>query len=463
MFASAKYPSATHTGASPQATKPLPFFQAKLTVNTPGDAHEREADAVADQVMRMKTGDAPIIQRMPLTPISAVQRACANCEKEKEGVQRKETGGGDASGKAAPSIVSDVLSSSGGHQMDGSTRQFMESRFGQDFSQVRIHTDSRAAESASAIQARAYTSGRHVVFGSGEYQPSSEGGQRLLAHELVHVGQQQGGKTEHSKVQRSWWKGLFGGLGAGLGMAIGSFAGPLGMLLGGVIGGLAGFFGGTQFGKKGGQDENGLRDFSSPQQIFTPNDRDTERNIDVAIITSPTISPHIGRQIREGIRIEGTVRYYYDRKSFETAQAGIGNSTHGSENVGGFYDRKTNRIHLPPSPRLESLIHEAIHRFSADFRGSSFINEGLTQLFTNVILRENGISNGIAYPNQLRVAEAIRDKIGGEQNLARIFFSGGLKVLTDAVLINPETDRGEFISLANRRATDELIRFIREH
>jgi hypothetical protein len=194
MFASAKYPSATHTGASPQATKPLPFFQAKLTVNTPGDAHEREADAVADQVMRMKTGDAPIIQRMPLTPISAVQRACANCEKEKEGVQRKETGGGDASGKAAPSIVSDVLSSSGGHQMDGSTRQFMESRFGQDFSQVRIHTDSRAAESASAIQARAYTSGRHVVFGSGEYQPSSEGGQRLLAHELVHVGQQ----SQHS-------------------------------------------------------------------------------------------------------------------------------------------------------------------------------------------------------------------------------------------------------------------------
>jgi hypothetical protein len=170
-----------------------PFFQAKLTVNQPGDAHEREADAVADQVMRMKTGDAPIIQRMPLTPTSAVQRACANCEKEKESVQRKETGGGDASGKAAPSIVSNVLSSSGGHQMDGSTRQFMESRFGQDFSQVRIHTDSRAAESASAIQARAYTSGRNVVFGSGEYQPSSESGQRLLAHELVHVGQQGGG------------------------------------------------------------------------------------------------------------------------------------------------------------------------------------------------------------------------------------------------------------------------------
>jgi hypothetical protein len=181
-----------HTAIQGSGQKTTPFFQPKLTVNTPGDIHEREADAVADQVMRMKTGDAPIVQRMSLTPVSSVQRACANCEKEKEGMQRKETGGGDANGKAAPSIVSNVLSSGGGQPMDGGTRQFMESRFGQDFSQVRIHTDSKAAESASVIQARAYTSGRDVVFGSGEFQPESEGGRRLLAHELVHVGQQAG-------------------------------------------------------------------------------------------------------------------------------------------------------------------------------------------------------------------------------------------------------------------------------
>jgi|GEM_PF-2808469 len=186
-----------------------PFFQPKLNVNTPGDAHEREADAVADQVMRMpafvpsagKQGAAPIVQRMPLTPVSGIMRKCAGCEeKEKEGVQRKETGGSDASGKAAPSVVSDVLSSGSGQPMESGTKHFMESRFGQDFSQVRIHTDARAAESASAIQARAYTSGRDVVFGSGEYQPSSENGQRLLAHELAHVGQQEG--TKSNAVQR---------------------------------------------------------------------------------------------------------------------------------------------------------------------------------------------------------------------------------------------------------------------
>ena len=192
MSAHSHRPKATEQTAKP--TQEAPFFQAKLTVNTPGDAYEQEADAVADQVMRMQEGDAPIVQRMPLTSVGDVQRKCAACEQEEEQqAQRKETGGGDASGKAAPGIVSDVLSSGAGRPMEGGTRQFMESRFGQDFGQVRVHTDSRAAESASAIQARAYTSGRDIVFGAGQYQPESEGGKRLLAHELAHVGQQGGG------------------------------------------------------------------------------------------------------------------------------------------------------------------------------------------------------------------------------------------------------------------------------
>jgi Domain of unknown function (DUF4157)/Toxin with a conserved tryptophan and TIP tripeptide motif len=179
------------TGTSFFQARPQPVIQAKLQVNTPGDSYEQQADAVADQVMRMRDGDAPIVQRMPLKPMNGVMRMCSECaashEEEKE-VQRKESGG--AGGQSAPPIVSQVLAAGGGQAMDSGTRQFMESRFGQDFSAVRIHTDSRAAESASAIQARAYTSGNNVVFGAGEYQPGSEGGRRLLAHELVHVGQQ---------------------------------------------------------------------------------------------------------------------------------------------------------------------------------------------------------------------------------------------------------------------------------
>ncbi len=182
---------------------PKPFFQPKLTVNAPGastlgDAYEREADRVADQVMRMPTFGAASragasFFSPPLNAAPRLQRRCAACEhEEKAGLQRKETTAAPG-GQTAPPPVLEVLSSGGGQPLDADTRGFMESRLGQDFSAVRVHTDARAAESAAAIQARAYTSGRDVVFGSGEYQPSSETGKRLLAHELVHVGQQRAG------------------------------------------------------------------------------------------------------------------------------------------------------------------------------------------------------------------------------------------------------------------------------
>lgn len=173
------------------------FFQPKLTINQPGDVYEQEADAVADQVMRMAEGDVPFVQRVP---ISTVQRKCASCEEEeKEHAQRKESGVSPSNGVPAPPLVHSVLSSNG-RPMDADSQHFMESRFGQDFSQVRIHTDGQAAKSAASIQAKAYTSGRNIVFGSGEYQPETDGGKRLLAHELVHVVQQGNGIS--NAVQR---------------------------------------------------------------------------------------------------------------------------------------------------------------------------------------------------------------------------------------------------------------------
>jgi hypothetical protein len=88
-----------------------------------------------------------------------------------------------------PSIVHDVLRSSG-QPLDAGTRDFMESRFGCDFSRVRLHTDACAAESTRSVSALAYTVGSHVVFAPGQYQPATAAGQRLLAHELAHVVQQ---------------------------------------------------------------------------------------------------------------------------------------------------------------------------------------------------------------------------------------------------------------------------------
>lgn len=91
----------------------------------------------------------------------------------------------------APPAVDEVLRSPG-RMLDTGTLDFMEPRFGNDFSGVTIHTDSAAARSAAAVNARAYTVGSHVVFGQGHYAPGTADGQRLIAHELTHVVQQQG-------------------------------------------------------------------------------------------------------------------------------------------------------------------------------------------------------------------------------------------------------------------------------
>jgi len=92
-------------------------------------------------------------------------------------------------GAPAPPIVHEVLGSAG-RPLDGGTRAFMEQRFGHDFGRVRVHTDARAAESARAVAARAWTVGNDVAFGAGAYAPSTAEGRHLLAHELTHVLQQ---------------------------------------------------------------------------------------------------------------------------------------------------------------------------------------------------------------------------------------------------------------------------------
>jgi hypothetical protein len=92
-----------------------------------------------------------------------------------------------------PSLVKDVVGSGGGTPLDNGTRGFMESRLGADFSDVRVHTDARASESARSVQAQAYTAGSEVVFQSGKYEPESDSGKRMLAHELTHVVQQRSG------------------------------------------------------------------------------------------------------------------------------------------------------------------------------------------------------------------------------------------------------------------------------
>jgi hypothetical protein len=137
---------------------------------------------------------APVLRRSPLRRSCAcggspgADGECAACRRRRL-ARRPATGGGG--GGLAPPIVREVLASAG-RPLDAAARGFMEPRFGHSFAAVRVHTDGRAAASARAVAARAYTVGRHLVFGTGEYAPHTTGGRGLLAHELAHVVQQEG-------------------------------------------------------------------------------------------------------------------------------------------------------------------------------------------------------------------------------------------------------------------------------
>ncbi len=153
-------------------------IQAKLTVNQPGDKFEQEADRVAETVMRMPepTADIRSSNNPPL-----IQRVCTECEEE---LHRKPGPGSDGIATGFH------LHSSEGQPLPHSERRFFESRFGHDFSRVRVHSGGAAEQSARDVNANAYTVGHNIVFGAGRFAPGTHEGRRLLAHELAHVVQQ---------------------------------------------------------------------------------------------------------------------------------------------------------------------------------------------------------------------------------------------------------------------------------
>jgi len=175
--------------------------QAKLTISQPNDKYEQEADRVADQVMAMPD---PKLQCQPegeeeeetlqtklladrITPL--VQRQEEPPEEEEEELQAKSKPGETST--VTPSLESRLHSLRGSDQpLSKSDCAFFESRFGRDFSGVRVHTGPQAAKTAQVIHSRAFTIGRNVVFGSGLYAPGTTEGRKLLAHELTHVVQQ---------------------------------------------------------------------------------------------------------------------------------------------------------------------------------------------------------------------------------------------------------------------------------
>ncbi|MCI0401520.1 MAG: DUF4157 domain-containing protein [Gammaproteobacteria bacterium] len=223
-------------------TEALPTIQTKLKVGEPDEKFEQEADRVADAVMRMPNGtvrstaplsvkdhrisalNGPVAVRyeLPLKPSSIqhqnipvlmseqvhapqIQRLCPECEEElrrqpeekeeeedEEKLQTNEDSG--RANEGASDLESKIGNlRGGGEPLPQSLRAFFEPRFGRDFSEVRVHTDAKAAESTRAVNALAYTVGQNIVFGAGQYVPRATQSIRLLAHELAHVIQQSRG------------------------------------------------------------------------------------------------------------------------------------------------------------------------------------------------------------------------------------------------------------------------------
>jgi hypothetical protein len=173
-----------HKHANPVWQQLATRAQAKLNVTDPGAPAEHEADRAAAAALREP---APV-----QGPSCACGGTCSKCRPASQGTGRPPVVARSAVGgeKAAPPAA--ALTGSKGRPLDSATGDFFSGRFGQDFGDVRVHDDSRAAASAADLRAHAYTLGPDIVFGAGEYSPGTTRGRSLLAHELAHVAQQRG-------------------------------------------------------------------------------------------------------------------------------------------------------------------------------------------------------------------------------------------------------------------------------
>ena len=178
----------------PLQDKRVSIIQAKLSIGEPNDKYEQEADATASKVVQ---------QINSTSQEQSVQREAAMEEDEelqmKSLVQRREDRVG---GEASTDLESSIQSARGsGQSLDTNLQAKMEQAMGADFSGVKVHTDSQSDQLNQSIQAKAFTTGQDVFFRQGAYEPNSLGGQELIAHELTHVVQQNGGDVQASLMQ----------------------------------------------------------------------------------------------------------------------------------------------------------------------------------------------------------------------------------------------------------------------
>jgi len=195
-----KQAALAHKSSTSSHAQPAAASRAQTTglrIGDANDAFELEADRMAREATEPSTiktqwslaslgGSARIQRKCACGGSGGAEGECEDC-KEKAALHRRAAGPPDS--EFAPPIVTEVLRSTG-QPLDTATRSYFEPRFGYDFSRVRLHHGTQETASARAVNALAYTVGEHVVFGDGHYEPKTDEGRRLIAHELTHVVQQ---------------------------------------------------------------------------------------------------------------------------------------------------------------------------------------------------------------------------------------------------------------------------------
>jgi hypothetical protein len=389
-------------------------IQTKLIINQPGDEYEREADHISQQVMRM--------------PESPSQGACGRSHSDfqtgqfrqgNEHLHPKLVRSGDGGQLEAPPIVHEALRSPG-QPLDVATCALMEPRFGHDFSRVRINVDAKAAESAQAIGARAYTVGRDIVFGAGQYAPRTSAGQRLLAHELTHVVQQNGRAVSlqrddaESQEREKWRQNLKG------------------------------------------------RELPTARQIS--DEKDTAFFVEGFIEASNRLQPYLkGKLVKTSVA--KNFHIYGSREEFDAKASKLGGeeSSPGIKS-GGFYHRRTDSIHLPPGAAFGHALHEGIHKYSSPVVLSvfgQFLNEGVTQYFAESVQEEHNVEGKAQheYGEQLECAKIamgfLRD---GEKTLAEAYFQGNPTLMVQEINAKLGINQEERFKLVSTNQLCERIK-----
>lgn len=181
----------THGNAYVQRLLKSRAVQAKLTVNQPGDIHEKEADAVAEAVTRTSQVQRQEEEEEAIQPKRATNLAGTGLQRQEEEEEVAPKATGSQVPEVTEALENRISAARGtGHELPGSVRDSMEPQLGHDFGDVRVHTDSEADDLSRQLGARAFTTGQDVFFRSGDYQPESQDGRKLIAHEMTHVVQQ---------------------------------------------------------------------------------------------------------------------------------------------------------------------------------------------------------------------------------------------------------------------------------